>query len=350
MTIFSSLKHYICSFTLLMTLGLQPIFADDHHSSKYDVFNLVSNTNLAPHQDPRLVNAWGLHVAKDGNFFVADNGTNLITSYDAHGKIESFVVNALSSPTGLVHNDFKHHFQMPGTHHSAKLLLSTENGTILAFNRDVDPQNAIIVADRSAFGAVYKGLSIAEHHDHHFIFATDFFNSKIDVFDTNFNYISSFTDPTIPIGFAPFNIQEINDKLYVTYAMQKGPDNHDDQSGPGNGFVDVFNLDGSLFKRLISNGVLNSPWGLTLATHEFGIFSKALLVGNFGDGVINAFNADNGTFLGHLNNQNGNPIMIDGLWALKFRSHDGSLYFTSGPNEESDGLAGVIRPHHSHHH
>ena len=350
MAVSAFFEKYLHLFTLLLVLVLQPVFGHNH-SNKYIVSNLVANTNSAPNQDPLLVNPWGLAIGRNGDFFVADNGTNLITSYTAKGSIDKIVVNALSSPTGLVYNDYKHHFKMLNTKHSAKLILSTENGTILAFNHKVDPHNAFVVADRSAFGTVYKGLVIANNQDHYFIYAADFFNAKIDVFDANFNYVFSFTDPTIPTGFAPFNIQEIDKKLYVTYAKQKGPSNHDDQSGPGNGFVDVFNLDGSFSKRLISNGVLNSPWGLALVPHDFGAFSQALLVGNFGDGIINAFNAETGAFLGHLNDENGNPIVIDGLWALQFKPYDLRLYFSSGPNDESNGLAGVIllAPNHHHH-
>src|SRR5262249_31928336 len=147
----------------------------------------------------------------------------------------------------------------------AEFLFATEEGTILAFNESFDPNNAIVVVDRSSFNSVYKGLAIAKSNEELFLFATDFHNGFIDVFDSSFNYITSFTDLQIPSGFAPFNVRWIHGKLYVTYAKQLAPDNHDDQAGPGNGFIDIFDTNGTFEKRLVSNGALNSPWGLAIA-------------------------------------------------------------------------------------
>lgn len=340
-----SLNKYAFAFSTCITIGFQSLFA---HGS-YSVSNLVSNVPLAFHQDSNLLNPWGLYITEEGHLYVADNGTNLITSYQDNGSVRTFVVNALSSPTGLEHNTHGQHFIIPGTSHAAKLILATEEGTILAFNPEVNAQNATTVADRSIFGSIYKGVAIGEieQGEQHFIYATDFFNAKIDIFDSNFNFVSSFTDPAIPAGFAPFNIQNFHNKLYVTYALQKGPENKDDLAGPGNGFIDIFNLDGTFVKRLISHGQLNSPWGMTLGTNDFGKFSGKLLVGNFGDGKINAFDPHTGVFVGQLLDRNGNPIIIDGLWSIKFRTHRShSLYFTSGPNDEANGLIGVIHVNH----
>lgn len=172
--------------------------------------------------------------------------------------------------------------------------------------------------------------------------------------------VGSFTDPTVDPGFAPFNVQNIRGTLWVTFALQKAPDNADDQSGPGNGFVDVFDLNGRMLSRFASHGALNSPWGMALAPRSFGKFANALLIGNFGDGTINAFNPGTGHFLGQLADANNVPIQINGLWALRFgrsaAGHDAdgdeddntgrtnTLFFTAGPNEENDGLLGFIRP------
>lgn len=332
-------KKLVYSFALFTSLFILPFFA---YGNPYVVTKIVSDTNSAPIQDPRLVNPWGLYVAEEGGFYVADNGTNLITAYNCDGSINSFEANALSSPTGMMYNSSKVNFIIPSTSKAAQFILSTENGTILAFNSTVDPNNAIVVANRSSFGSVYKGLTIVQNKSQFFIYATDFFNAKIDIFDTNFNYISSITDPTIPPGFAPFNVKVINQQIYVTYALQKGPDNHDDQPGPGNGFVDIFNLDGTFSTRLVSNGALNSPWGITQASQNYGQYSGALLVGNFGDGLINAYDINTGAFLGHLGDREGNPVVIDGLWALEFKGLCSYLFFTSGPNNERNGLVGLI--------
>ena len=195
------------------------------------------------------------------------------------------------------------------------------------------------------------------------LFATDFHNGKVDMFDSSFHWVGSFTDATVDAGFAPFNVQNIGGWLFVTFAKQLGPENEDDEAGPGNGFVDIFRPDGHLVRRFASHGMLNSPWGLAVATRSFGKFRDALLVGNFGDGRINAYNLRTGAFLGQLSDPHGGPIQIEGLWALGFgrdsdwgRDDDNddvpnnALYFTSGPADESHGLLGVIVPARRNHH
>jgi uncharacterized protein (TIGR03118 family) len=226
--------------------------------------------------------------------------------------------------------------------HPSSFLFATEGGTILGFNTAVDPLNAVIAADRSASGTVYKGLDITTTCcGGRMLFATDFHNGKIDAFDNTFRYLSSITTPAIPAGFAPFNMKFINGLLYVTYAKQLPPENEDDEPGVGNGYVAVFSLFGNYVKTLVSQGSLNSPWGLAVAPNTFGDFSGALLVGNFGDGFINAYDVNTGALLGGLTDTMGNPIQIDGLWSLEFDSK-GNLYFTSGPNDEQNGLVGTV--------
>lgn len=349
-SIFSYKGIFISAAALTLTI---PTVLHASHSNRYKETRLVANLALygAANIDTRLVNPWGLTFTRGGNLVVADNGsTFLATSYRPDGDIRAFSIAGSFSPTGLETNHNRRDFLI-GTspnRRAARLLFATEAGTILAFNKEVNPTTPFTSIDRSSFNSVYKGLALGTvgNSRHQSIFAADFFNAKIDVFDHNFNFVMSFTDANIPAGFAPFNIQNFGGLLYVTYAKQNPPLNRDDLPGPGNGFVDIFDTQGNLVRRLVSNGALNSPWGLALAPDHFGAFSDALLVGNFGDGRINAYNRQTGAFLGTLNGKNNLPIAIDGLWSLKFSPCRGGcgpkLYFTSGPNEESDGLVGVI--------
>jgi len=315
----------------------------------YLVTPLVSNTMsiVANNTDPNLINPWGLFfVPNSGQFWVADNGSNLATLYGSNGVVLPVVKNVLSNPTGIKHNTTTTQFKITKglATAPASFVFATESGTVLGFNNSVDPLNAIIAVDNSATGAVYKGLDFGTNCcANPQLFVTDFHNAKVDVFDGQFDLVLMLKDFTLPVGYAPFNIKLINNLIYVTYAKQKSPLNHDDDPGPGNGFVNVFNRSGSLITRLISNGNLNSPWGLALAPATFGQFSGSLLVGNFGDGKINAYDPYTGAFHGQLQDALGNPIIIDGLWSLEFNSA-GTLYFTSGPNGETNGLVGTITP------
>jgi uncharacterized protein (TIGR03118 family) len=181
-----------------------------------------------------------------------------------------------------------------------------------------------------------------------FLYATNIRFGTVEVFDTSFNLVKTFTDSAVPAGFAPFGIHNIAGRLYVTFAKQK-PDKHDDLAGPGNGFVDVFSPNGDLLQRLVSAGRLNSPWAVTLAPATFGAFGGDILVGNFGDGRINAYSASSGHFEGRLLNATGQPLTISGLWGLRFPTGSlnavpGALYFTAGINDEHDGLFGDLVP------
>ena len=204
-----------------------------------------------------------------------------------------------------------------------------------------------IEADNSAKGAVYKGMALGANASGPQIYAANFNAGTVDVFDGKFAAVKAaggFTDATIPAGFAPFNVANLGGKLYVAYAKQDSA-KHDDASGAGNGFVDIFDMDGNFQKRLISNGPLNSPWGMAIAPATFGAFGGALLVGNFGDGTINAFDASSGTQLGTLDDTSGKAIAIEGLWALQFGNGKNggdvnTLYFTAGPGDEAHGLFG----------
>ncbi len=225
----------------------------------------------------------------------------------------------------------------------------------MAWNHSVTGTNGVIVVDNSASGAVYKGLAIVrDANDAPLIFAANFHAGSVDVFDGEFHPLFSFTDTNLPPLFAPFNVRNIRGRVFVTVAKQRLPAMHDDDAGPGNGFVDIFDTDGTLLRRFATQGVLNSPWGMAVAPARFGKFTHALLVGNFGDGRINAFDLLTGKLLGHLTQGDGEDLVIEGLWGLSFErdevfEHESDfradrLYFTAGINGEADGLAGIIRP------
>lgn len=327
----------------------------------YTRVNLVSDiAGVARFTDPNLVNPWGLGFSPTSPFWVADNNGNVATIYNGRGQafpVGSPLVVTIptptsptgGAPTGLVFNgtgDFA--VSANGQTGSSIFLFVTEDGTILGWSPTVNLTSAIIAVDNSGSGAVYKGLAIASTAQGNFIYATNFHAGMVEMYDKNFTLVNTFTDPNVDPNFAPFGIQNIGGKLFVTFALQKLPDKHDDQSGPGNGFVDVFDTDGTMISRFASHGTLNSPWGLAMAPGGFGKFSHHLLVGNFGDGRINAFDTG-GSFAGQLIDPEGNPLTINGLWALQFGNgakNGGSrhkLFFTAGIADESHGLFGFIR-------
>ena len=308
--------------------------------------NLVSDVAgfNAARIDPTLVNAWGIAINPTGIFWINSNGGNNSEVFNMDGTPRRAPVS-VPSPSGIVFNSTTD-FIITATHQVSRFIFASEDGKIYAW---ASGNSAIPVVDRSSFNAVYKGIELANDGSANYLFATDFHNGKIDVFDKNFNLVNTkpFIDPNIPSGFAPFNIRLIDNALYVTYAKQLAPDNHDDQKGPGNGFVNIFGTDGSLLKRFVSQGVLNSPWGIEKAPGGFGQGDDIILVGNFGDGHINVFKEDGGKFLRPLKSK-GMPIMIDGLWAITFPDNrvpgdnPNKLYFTAGPNDEGDGLFGYL--------
>ena len=331
--------------------------------NSYAVRNLVSDLpGLAEQTDVNLKNPWGLSASSTSPLWISNNRTGTTTVYNGDGKAfpeaNPLVVTipgggALSSsPTGQVFNDTGGFELAPGK--PAVFLFSTEGGAIAAWSSAVDGGAARSVVDNSGSGAVYKGIAVALTADGPRLYAANFKSGTIDAFDGNFNPAPApdeFRGPLIP-GYAPFNIQRFGQRLYVAYAKQDGT-GHDDVAGAGNGFVYVFSLDGHLMTRLIEGGPLNSPWGLALAPEFFGSFGEALLVANFGDGAINAFDSCSGQWLGALADTNGNRLVIPGLWGLRAgNGHNGGeagvLYFTAGipGNEdiESHGLFGSIRP------
>jgi uncharacterized protein (TIGR03118 family) len=303
----------------------------------------------APVVDPHLVNPWGIAFGPTGLLWVANNGTGTATVYSATGQPQPLVVNIPSPtdatgggrPTGLIFNPTTD-FAIGGSGPAA-FIFAGEDGIISAWNTGT---TAIVVANHSADEAIYKALTMASNGGENFIYVTNFHSGMVDVFDTNFDLVQSFTDTSLPAGFAPFGIQNIAGKIFVTYAKQLAPDNEDDDPGVGNGFVVVFNPDGSVAQRFASNGSLNSPWGIAVAPAGFGPFAGAVLIGNFGDGKIGAYNAATGAFMDFLRDSGGAPITLAGLWGLQFGPTTSSttLYFASGPGDEQHGLVGTITP------
>lgn len=306
----------------------------------------------APTTDPLLVNSWGLSEAPAGGpLWVANNGTGTTTLYN-FADFTKIALNvtvagpggAMSAPTGTVFtsaagNSFR--VSEAGKTGHSLFLFDGEDGTISGWAPTVDLTNTIVAVDHSAQGDAFKGLTLQTNGAAPFIYAADFVHNRVEVFNSQFNQVASFTDPSLPAGYAPFNVQSLNGKIYVAFALQGTGINEAD--GPGLGFVDVFDASGHKISTLVSHGALNAPWGLTIAPASFGQFAGALLVGNFGDGKVNAFDPSTGAFLGTLSNAAGAPLFIDGLWALR-QGPDGTVTFSSGPNGETHGLVGVIRP------
>jgi uncharacterized protein (TIGR03118 family) len=219
---------------------------------------------------------------------------------------------------------------------------ATESGKIAGWNPMVDQGAAVVAVDQSDKGAVFKGLTLGLNQDRHLLFAADFGNGVVTAFGPKFKQGISFTDPNLPPNYVPFNVQNLNGQLYVTFA-QKDPGATDENHGFGLGFVDVFDTSGHLLRRLISNGRLNAPWGLAIAPPSFGKFAGALLVGNFGNGRIGAYDPQTGEFLGKITDANGAPVVIDGLWAMHSGAN-GTITFSAGPSDESHGLVGSLAP------
>jgi uncharacterized protein (TIGR03118 family) len=352
-----------------IALSVAPMAQADP-GDRYQQQNLVTDGFVtATHTDANLVNPWGIAFNPFGFVWIADNGSGVSTLYNGTGVPQSLVVSippaaeaTSGNPTGIVFNGSSGFVVPVGSGAGpAKFIFATEDGVIAGWNPAVDATHALLVEDNSAStGAVYKGLALSAGGNGSLLYATDFHNNKIDVWDSTFTPVvlpaGAFTDPKIPSGFAPFGIQAINGNIYVTYAKQDG-DRHDDVQGKGFGYVDVFDPNGKLLDRVASKGQLNAPWGLALAPAGFGDFSNSLLVGNFGDGRINAFDIATGEFLGQLKGMDGKPITIDGLWGIAFGNGFASqpvntLFFTAGSNDEADGLYGRLDavPGHGHGH
>jgi uncharacterized protein (TIGR03118 family) len=303
----------------------------------------------ATHQDPSLVNPWGIAYGPATGFWVSDQGSGKVTAYDGLGNppvpaIQVAVPLAQGStaggPTGMVFN--------AGAGFSGdSFIFATVDGTLSGWA--AGPAASLRV-DHSAGNASYTGLAMASVGAVSYLYAANFTTGTIDVFDSSYAPVNlgagTFADPALPAGFFPFGIQNLGGKLYVTYANRIPPSAHANP-GAGLGYVDVFNPDGTLAGRLASGGMLNAPWGLALAPGSFGPFKGALLVGNFGDGHITAYDPASGALLGQLSDGNGQPLAISGLWGLVFGNGLSAgvttqLYFAAGTQAEAHGVFGTI--------
>jgi uncharacterized protein (TIGR03118 family) len=328
-------------------------------SGGYAQVNLASDVpGLAPTTDPNLVNPWGITFSPTSPFWFADNGSGVSDLLDGRGQPVPVTVTlpgaapSGGTPTGTAFNSGSGFvLSENGVSAPSRFLFANQDGSISGWSATVDPARALPVVDNSSSGADYTGLTLAtDPAGHSFLYAADFSRGTVDVFDQDFRPVvppGSFHDPNLPAGFAPFNIQNINNQLFVTYARQ-AEGGRDDVAGAGHGFIDVYDAGGSLVRRFASQGALNSPWGLALAPAGFGPFGGDLLVGNNGDGHINAYDPGNGNFLGQIADVNGNPIALPNLWALTFgNGHLGgdpnTLFFAAGVTYDQHGLFGAIQ-------
>ena len=353
-TALRSCTGFAAMMVIVALMFCTPVFAQ--HYQQTDLVADSSSVSPTATIDPNLVNAWGLSRGSGSPWWVSDNGTGLSTLYDSTGAIIPLVVTIPppmngtppSAPTGTVFNFTKQFAVAPGK--PSFFLFCTENGTIAGWNPGVNPTTAVIKVDNSQQGAVYKGCTIAKRGGMLRLYATNFASGQVDMFSDTFKPVmiaGAFHDPNLPANYAPFGIQDVGGNIVVTFGHRK-PGSLDEDHGAGLGYVDVFDFDGNLLLRMQHGPFLNAPWGIALAPSDFGAFSHRLLIGNFGDGRIHAFNVVSGMEEGTLLNPDGTPLWIDGLWALSFGGDNTKnglateLFFTAGPNDESDGLYGKI--------
>lgn len=366
MNAFRSIPGWLLTCAAAMAMTSCGGGGDDNGSANgmsYVATNLVSdvNTSSNPYStsnvDAHLVNPWGIAFNPAGFVWVANNGTSTSTLYDGNGMAQTLIVTipagsaGEAAPTGIVFNGSSG-FQITqgGVSGTSAFIFVGEAGTLAAWSPSVNLNNAVTVFDGASESKIYKGLAIASQGGASFLYAADFHNGVVDMFDSTFARVgaaTAFTDATLPAGYAPFGIQAIGDRVYVAYAKQDAQA-EDEVAGAGLGAVNVFDTAGALVKRLIPvGGKLDAPWGMALAPANFGPFSNALLVGNFGDGKINAFDPSTGAFLGTLSKPNGTPIVIDGLWGIAFgnginNQPTNTLFFAAGPADETHGVYGRI--------
>lgn len=352
------LARFACMLSLIGCFGAAPAHAD---GNRYLQRNLVADAAdaKAENVDPHLVNPWGIAFNPFGFVWVADNHTGVATLYDGDGHPQSLVVTIppavaghIGNPTGIVFNGSGSFVVTVGALSGpARFLFASEDGGISAWAPAVNATNAIRVFPATVKSdAVYKGLAIGADGTRPLLYAADFHNNKVDVFDTTFARVAlpgkPFVDPHLPQGYAPFGMQAINGDIYVTFAKQDSA-RMDEVAGSGFGFVSVFAPNGRFVRRIASHEALNAPWGMALAPASFGRFSNRLLVANFGDGAINAYDLATGKFAGRLRGADHKPITIEGLWGIAFgnglqNQPVDTLFFAAGPGDENHGLYGRL--------
>lgn len=356
----SNARRGVSATLFAATLALaSPVIAAPDNA--YQVTYLDSNQpGVALHTDPNLKNGWGVAFNPNGVVWVADNHSGKSTLYDGNGVVQGLVVTipaasgtGMGSPTGITYSGSSD-FQIPvpaatpgapPVMSPARFIFVSEDGLISAW------APGLLTAFPAATNAdaVYKGVAIAGNGTANQLYAADFVGKKIDVYTSTFAPTTApggFVDNKVPKDWGPFNIMNIQGNLYVAYA-KVDPDSGDEVAGKGLGMIDVFDADGFLLKRLAAGGPLNAPWGMALAPAGFGRFSNMLLVGNFGDGTINAFDPDKGHFAGRLRTSGNKDLVIDGLWGIAFgnginHQPTDTLFFAAGPNDEENGLYGRI--------
>jgi uncharacterized protein (TIGR03118 family) len=300
---------------------------------------------VAPVTDPNLVNAWGIAASGSSPFWIGANGSGTSVLYNGAGVKQGLTVTIPGdgTVTGIAFSN------VPGNFNADTFLFASEDGTFSGWRGALGTAAETLAPGSGA--NVYKGLTDASVGGNQYAYLANFKTGNIDVMKGNAaasNLTGSFTDPNLPSGYAPFDIANLGGILYVTYALQDGA-KHDDVAGAGNGFVDTYDLQGNFLARLVSNGALNSPWGLAIAPAGFGDVGGDLLVGNFGDGSIHAYNTTTGALVETLTDAKGNPLSIDGLWGLKFGNGGAAgptstLFFTAGPDDEQHGMFGELNP------
>jgi uncharacterized protein (TIGR03118 family) len=304
-----------------------------------------------------MINSWGIAFNPTTVVWVNDADSGKSTLYDGTGKPQSLVVTVpgpngeMGNPTGIVFsggNDFV--VTNGSTSGPARFIFATENGSIAGWAPNVNPTTAITAVKPKTSDNVYTGLALSGNGITHLLYAANFRQARVDVFDGTFTQVSvpgGFHDRYLPRGFAPFGIQAIGGDIYVTYAKQSASDPGEEEHGPGLGVVDVFDPNGNLIRRVATRGALNAPWGLALAPASFGRFGGALLVGNLGDGTIDAYGPISGTWLGTLRDTDGKRLRLDGLWGIAFgngvlHQNTNALFYAAGPHDEADGAYGVV--------
>jgi uncharacterized protein (TIGR03118 family) len=359
-----SKKSVLCVRALALTLFASPIFA----ATNFVQVNLVADVaGVAAVTDPNLVGTWGISESSGSPFWVSNTGNGTSTLYTVTEAAPAVpVVNALVAvvppsaankgkaglPTGQVNNSYgAGNFEVVATH-PASFMFATLDGTISGWYGGVANNTAIVAVDNSAKGAVYTGLAIGVSGIGPTLYAANFSAGTIDTFDRNFKPVTfpgGFQDADLPASYFPSNIQRYGRKLYVTYNLSDGTGSLS-YGGPGTGLVDVFDLNGNLEQRLVPNNQhLNLPWGVAVTGANFGSFSYALIVGNFGDGTISAFDLESGDYLGTMQDGKGNNLSIDGLWGLQWGNggsggDPGTLYFAAAPSGGQHGLFGSLKP------
>jgi uncharacterized protein (TIGR03118 family) len=334
--------------TVLLVLIAVSFGAASAWADSYSWQNFQSDIpGVAAHTDPNLVNPWGMAASPSGTIWVSDNGTGVSTLYHQDGTAVPLVVTIPkaarnkgdANPTGIVFNGTSF-FQVTkdGNSQPSIFIFVSEDGSISGWNPTLDSTHAIIAVDNGTNNginrAIYKGAALGVAGGHNFLYVTNFHSGRVETYDENFHQVnpSGFADGSLPPGYAPFGIHNLDNQIFVAYAQQDHK-REDEVAGPGKGFVDVFDTSGNLIRRVVSNGNLNAPWGLALVDGE-------LWVGNFGDGRINNYDPATGAFLETLSTADGTPLEFEGLWDL-LPLGDG-VYFTAGIADEEHGLFGVI--------